>query len=258
MSESKDDEMIILPSLMSYRDKAFHGFVPPPAGTIEVKAAGRRKRRLATGAVASVALIGLSAFLLIQAAPRSEGPPVAAWPSPTVPEWEARANQIEGIVNFRASGTQLSQDHTWGPLTYDQSPPVGGKHSPVWQQCMGNTYDAPIASEHAVHSLEHGAVWLAYRSELPAAEVDILKNKIKGKQYTFMAPYDGLETKVSLQAWGYQLKVDDVNDSRIDDFISLLAKNTSLEPEASCASGNTATGTTPLTEQQALERFRTG
>ena len=123
---------------------------------------------------------------------------------------------------------------------------------------MGNIYDAVIPSEHAVHSLEHGAVWLTYRSDLPANEVDALKAKVKGKQFTMMSPVDGLDAKVSLQAWGYQLKLDDVNDSRINDFITILAKNATLEPEASCSGGNTATGTTPLTEQQAQQRLGGG
>jgi hypothetical protein len=183
----------------------------------------------------------------------------AAWPSfkpgGSAYSWQTRANGISGVVNFRDNGTPLSQEHDWAPQTYPQSPPVGGKHSPVWQKCMGDIYDAPIPNEHAVHSLEHGAVWLTYRGDLNPDEVNTLKSKMKGKPFTLMSPVDGLDHKVSLQAWGYQLKVDDVNDSRIDDFIGALAKNASLEPEAGCSGGNTATGTTPLTEQQAQQRL---
>jgi len=253
------DEMVILPSLMSYRDTALHGFVPPSVGSIEAKATRRRQSRIVTGAALSVALIGVSAVLLVQAVPWLGGrAPVGEWPSPSPLSWEARADRISGILNFRTNGTHLGQDHEWAPQKYEQTPPVGGKHNPVWQQCLGNIYDAPIANEHAVHSLEHGAVWLAYRSDLAAFEVDALKAKIRGKLYTFMAPYDGLDARVSLQAWGYQLKVDDVNDPRIDEFISILAKNASMEPEAACSGGTTATGTTPLTEQQAMQRLGGG
>ncbi|HEX6686073.1 MAG TPA: DUF3105 domain-containing protein [Candidatus Limnocylindrales bacterium] len=183
----------------------------------------------------------------------------AAWPSfkpgGTAYSWQDRAAAIDGIVNFRDNGTKLVAEHDWAPQKYEQNPPIGGKHSPVWQQCMGNIYDAPIPNEHAVHSLEHGAAWLAYRSDLPASEVETLKSKINGKQFTMMSPVEGLDSKVSMQAWGYQLKVNDVNDGRIATFIEALAKNASLEPEAGCTTGNTATGTTPLTEQQAQQRF---
>lgn len=262
MDDFKDDEVVILRRLMSYRDTAVLGFVPPSVGSLEAKANRRRRSRLVTGAALSVALIGVSAVLLVQAVPWFGGPGhVGGWPS-AKPEsaqpWEVRADRISGIHNFRAIRTPLSQEHDWAPQTYEQNPPVGGKHNPVWQQCMGNIYDKPIANEHAVHSMEHGAVWLTYSTGLAAIDVDALKRKIRGKQYTFMSPYEGLDAKISLQTWGYQLKVDDVDDPRIDEFLNILAKNASMEPEATCSGGTTATGTTPLTEQQAMQRLTTG
>lgn len=170
--------------------------------------------------------------------------------------WETRAKSISGIQTFPIA--DLKRDHSWDPQKYAQNPPVGGTHNYVWQQCMGNVYDAPIPSEHAVHSLEHGAVWITYRSDLPADQVKTLANKIKGKDFTLMSPVDGLDSKVSLQAWGYQLKLDDVNDGRIDDFVSALAKNATQEPGAGCSGGNTAVGTTPLTQAQAQAKLGGG
>ena len=51
-----------------------------------------------------------------------------------------------------------------------------------------------------------------------------------------MSPYPGLDSPVSLQSWGHQLKVGDVNDPRIDEFISSLKQNQYTHPEvgASC------------------------
>ncbi|HZM75874.1 MAG TPA: hypothetical protein VFC19_09120 [Candidatus Limnocylindrales bacterium] len=72
MKESKDDEAIILPSLMSYRDIAIHDFVPPPAGAIEDRAARRRRRRIVTGAAFAAALIGASTILLVRAVPPND------------------------------------------------------------------------------------------------------------------------------------------------------------------------------------------
>ena len=57
------------------------------------------------------------------------------------------------------------------------NPPVGGAHNPTWQNCMGDVYAAPIANEHAVHSLEHGAVWITYQPGLPADQVDKLQQQ---------------------------------------------------------------------------------
>lgn len=188
---------------------------------------------------------------------------VAAWaafkPGGAGYSWETRAEAIDGIVNYRAQG-EIPRGHKWGSITYPQNPPIGGDHiyPGAWQQCMGNIYENPIPNEHAVHSLEHGAVWLTYRSDLPADQVATLADKIRNKQFTMMSPVEGLDKAVSLQAWGYQLKLDDVNDPRIDEFINTLTKNASVEPGATCSGGTTAVGTTPLTEQQVTQMSQGG
>src|SRR4030095_14654128 len=45
--------------------------------------------------------------------------------------------------------------HVAGPINYTESPPVGGQHNVVWQNC--GIYDVPLHNAHAVHSLAHGA-----------------------------------------------------------------------------------------------------
>jgi hypothetical protein len=161
--------------------------------------------------------------------------------------WDQRANKISGVVDYRSKYPELQQvaNHKTGVLTYPVSPPVGGAHNPVWQNCMGNVYDSPIPKENAVHSLEHGAVWVTYKPGLPAAQIDALKKKVEGKEYMLMSPYTGLDANISLQAWGFQLKLSDANDGRIDDFIKATRVNASKEPGASCTGGSSATGDTP-------------
>jgi hypothetical protein len=158
--------------------------------------------------------------------------------------WEDKVADIKGVVNYRAQKNAAldSRNHKDGTLTYVTSPPVGGDHNPLWQNCMGDVYDAAIANEHAVHSLEHGAVWVTYKPGIPQAQIDDLKKKVQGKDYMLMSPYPGLDHNVSLQVWGYQLKLDDATDPRIDEFIKDARLNASMEPGAACSSGNTTTG----------------
>ncbi len=162
--------------------------------------------------------------------------------------WEEQAAGIDGIVNFRETEPELvkGSQHQAGAIQYQQSPPVAGPHNGVIQNCMGDVYDAPIANEHAVHSLEHGTVWVTYKAGLPAAEVEKLAAKVRGTQKTMLSPVDGMTSNISLQAWGYQLKLDSADDPRIDEFIKALRVNASIEgPTAACDGGVTATGTTP-------------
>jgi hypothetical protein len=166
-------------------------------------------------------------------------------------KWEDKADGISGITNFRESDPSTvapmpgKESHVAGPLTYKVNPPVGSSHNNAWQNCMGDVYDAPIANEHAVHSLEHGAIWVTYKSDLPAAQVEQLASKVRGNEFMLMSPVQNLDKPISLQAWGYQLKLDKADDGRIDDFVGALRQNASMEPGAACSGGITATGTTP-------------
>ncbi|MEU4714731.1 DUF3105 domain-containing protein [Micromonospora purpureochromogenes] len=170
--------------------------------------------------------------------------------------WEKRAADIDGIVDFRKKDPKMVQggQHQQGAIKYDVLPPIGGPHNATWQRCLGDVYEAPIASEHAVHSLEHGAVWVTYRPGLPQADVDKLASLVKGKDFVLMSPFEGLDKPISLQAWGYQLKVDKADDPRVEEFIKTLAQNASAEPGVPCSSGNytTGTGTTPRDMQASM------
>lgn len=158
--------------------------------------------------------------------------------------WEEQAAAIEGIVNYRETQPDmLTNLHTEDPVQYQVLPPVGGDHSGVWQRCDGEVYGAPINDGNAVHSLEHGAVWITYNPDLLAeGQVDTLAGKVQGTGKLFLSPYPGLDAPISLQAWGYQLKVDDAGDPRIDDFIRALRVNASIEGmQATCSGGTNST-----------------
>jgi hypothetical protein len=163
--------------------------------------------------------------------------------------WQSKADKISGIVDYRKTdAAMLTRNHQYGTLKYTVLPPVGGNHNPNWMQCNGHVYDAQIPNENAVHSLEHGAVWVTYRPDLPAAEVAALKAKVTGNDFMLMSPYPGLDAPISLQAWGFQLKVQNASDKRIGEFITDLRQNAAMEPNTPCSTGSyvTGTGSTPF------------
>ena len=57
-----------------------------------------------------------------------------------------------------------SREHTDQDLDYPTRPPAGGDHLGIWHNC--GVYTVPLLDEAAVHSLEHGAVWVTYRPDL--------------------------------------------------------------------------------------------
>ena len=119
---------------------------------------------------------------------------------------------IPGTVGSSPEGTQhyagLARDHTSSPVAYDQNPPVGGPHNPRWQPC--GFYSEPIETERGVHSMEHGAVWITYRPDLEANQVEALRSLSVGHTHLLISPFPGLPSAVVASAWGEQLLLDSV------------------------------------------------
>ncbi|TDE38122.1 DUF3105 domain-containing protein [Actinomadura sp. 6K520] len=138
---------------------------------------------------------------------------------------------IAGLV----TKDDLSRDHVTGSVDYDTDPPVGGEHDGAWQNCNGRVYDAPLRNENAVHSLEHGAVWITYRPGVPADQLEALQTRVTGTDYTFMSPYPSLDAPIALSAWGRQIKLQDAADPRVDEFLRAFVKGPQTpEPGAPC------------------------
>ena len=145
---------------------------------------------------------------------------------------EDRQVGIEGVRTY----ADLSRDHVSPPIEYEQTPPVGGPHVEEWLACDGQVYDAPVADESAVHSLEHGAVWITYTDSLSADEVADLAERVEGGSYRFLSPYPDQEAPVMLTAWGLQLSVESVDDPRIEEFLVAFSNGPQTpESGATCA-----------------------
>jgi hypothetical protein len=140
------------------------------------------------------------------------------------------ANRIEGLQSF----SSLSRDHLEETVDYDQSPPVGGAHSATPMAC--GVYTEPIPEENVVHSLEHGAVWITYRPDLPETEVDALESFVQAQSpadqdYIVLSPYEGNPGPVVASAWGRQVVLFGSNDPRLEQFTDRLIRG-SQAPEA--------------------------
>jgi hypothetical protein len=131
--------------------------------------------------------------------------------------------------------------HVSGTVTYDRVPPAGGAHNPVQLNC--GVYTQAVPNENAVHSLEHGAVWITYRPNLLADQVAVLQRLVKSnyvgtEKYLILSPYPGLPSPIVASAWGAQLSVDAASDSRLADFIHHFAGGgQGGEPGGPCTGG---------------------
>jgi hypothetical protein len=174
--------------------------------------------------VAAVALVLLPA-LVVRQGDAQQGTPVAGTPGDTV---------IPGLFTFG----DLPRNHVEGHYDYPQNPPVGGPHNGVWQNC--GFYDQPVGNEHAVHSLEHGAVWITYQPDLTADQIALLRQLTTRHDFVLVSPYPGLPAPIVASAWGKQLWLDKADDPRLAQFIALFEKN-GPETGAPCSGGTSET-----------------
>ena len=180
--------------------------------------ARRRRSRLTwwiVGSTAALVVIGLVAASIIFA------------PKPATYDAGGTGAEIEGVETFTNE-----TKHVEGTVDYPQNPPAGGPHNQYWLNC--GIYDQPQQNENAVHSLEHGAVWVTYdQAQMSGAELDELKSHLPST-YVILSPYEGLPSPIVLSAWNAQLQLERASDTRIPEFFEEYWRNQNV-PEAGAA-----------------------
>ncbi|WP_229898299.1 DUF3105 domain-containing protein [Streptomyces finlayi] len=192
------------------------------------KARDRRNKIIAFGVGGAVlaGVIGFGVYVFTKESDKKEAQ-VAAANAPIKGEkvWDAK---------------KLGRTHVAKEVTYPVTPPVGGDHHQAWMNCQGDVYTKPVPDKHAVHSLEHGAVWVTYNDKAPKGDVEKLAAKVKKTQYSLMSPVQSQSGAIMLSAWGKQVTVDGADDPRVNQFFTryVMGKQTP-EPGAACSSGVT-------------------
>jgi len=148
------------------------------------------------------------------------------------------ANTSTKIPGLIVAKGKLSQEHKTTNIGYNLSKaiPMGGAHHPGWATCKA--YTTQIAAEYAIHSMEHGAIWIAYDSSLKGSEVRALTAYLKNDPFILLTPVNKAPNPITVTAWGFQLKVEKALDPRIKTFIKTY-KNSKTTPElgAPCQGG---------------------
>jgi hypothetical protein len=137
-----------------------------------------------------------------------------------------RSRVPEGTKQFA-----VDAGHTVETVAYDPVPPVGGEHDATPQTC--GFYSTPIRNENAVHSLEHGAIWITYRPDLPSEQVDRLRTLAENEGKVLVSPFEDLPSPIVVSSWGRQLLLDAAEDERLGQFVQRF-RGDAPEPRASC------------------------
>ncbi|TPQ23619.1 DUF3105 domain-containing protein [Streptomyces sporangiiformans] len=191
--------------------------------------ARERRNRILTITISTVivaGLVGFGAYALDSANDKEEAQSAAA------------KKPVKGEKSWDAK--KLSQNHVAKRVSYPMNPPVGGDHHQAWMTCDGTVYTKAIPNENAVHSLEHGAVWVTYNKKAADADVKRLADKVDKTPYTLMSPVDDQAGAITLSAWGHQLSVKKASDPRVEQFFTKYVQGAQTpEPGAACTNGVT-------------------
>lgn len=180
---------------------------------------GSRRAYVIVGAVVAVFLAGFVALVVLDSRQQAA----------SAPPGEVQTYDV-GPAN----------QHTEGDVEYAQTPPTGGEHNPVWQN--SGFYEAPVRDENAVHTLEHGAVWITYQPDLPAAQREEIRSLVEGQTCMLASPMEGLSSPVVASAWGKQLTLENANDPDLGRFVRAYRQGPQTqEPGAACTGGTSDT-----------------
>jgi hypothetical protein len=183
------------------------------------------------GTVLGSAALGVALVVLLAYAALNQGSGV----SELVRDPDAA---IDGVTV--ADEEALSRNHVPGPVDYPELPPNGGDHNGVPQTCA--VYTEPIAPEHAVHSLEHGAAWVTYDDSLSEDEVGALVEMVEGDPYRILSPLPEQESPIVATAWGRTLEVDSPDDESLDQFLQAYTNGPQTPEKGAACVGVTTTG----------------
>jgi Protein of unknown function (DUF3105) len=177
--------------------------------------------KIIVGLIILAFIAGFAAIVIIDSQQRSaSGPP-------------------EGVEKFDVGP---AGKHTQSTVDYEQDPPVGGEHNPVWQNA--GFYEEPVRNENAVHLLEHGGVWITYSPDLPQDQKDKIQELVESQDCLLGSPYPSLseDEPVVASAWGYQERLQNADDPDLEKFVRAYRKGPQTpEPGAACTGGTSET-----------------
>lgn len=174
-------------------------------------------------------VLASSALLIASCAPKAPETPSTV--NSTAEPWQSRVEAFK----------DLKRDHVAQPVSYAMKPPVGGPHTATWQSC--GFYENPVKNEAAVHSLEHGAAWFTWKTELTRSQKEFVQNLVSQSSWVLATPYPSQESPYVLSAWGLQLELESFDRKAIAGFIKTYANGKQTpEPGAPCKGGINTSG----------------
>ncbi len=127
------------------------------------------------------------------------------------------SKSVENVEEYEI----ISREHIAQGLKgsgYNSNPPTSGVH---WASpAKSGIFENPLQDEQVIHNLEHGYVWITYKTNTNQEIQNQLREIIEqDNRKIILSPREANDRQIILAAWGRTLKMDDPNSDAIKDFI---------------------------------------
>ena len=104
-------------------------------------------------------------------------------------------------------------------VDYNSNPPTSGPHYADSQPA--GIYDKEVPDGNLIHSMEHGAVILWFKSDISASDSAKLKSIFNESSVSkkIMVPRNSLDVPIALTSWGRLLKLQIIDKDQIKTFM---------------------------------------
>lgn len=183
---------------------------------------GIRRRLASFGGLWTIALIGGAVVVVLALVVGSR---------PTLTSRNVSDSPLQGTA-VAAHDEDTDRTHTQDASdveSHDGGPPARGPHFATAQRV--GVYQNPVADGNAIHSLEHGVVWIAYNPTLIQSDV-VRALEDLGRDYgvdTIVSPRPENTAPISATSWGQILNLESFDRGQLAEFIE-TNRNRSPEP----------------------------
>ncbi|MDO8664595.1 MAG: DUF3105 domain-containing protein [Candidatus Liptonbacteria bacterium] len=132
-------------------------------------------------------------------------------------------------ISFPILGREHIPVGTFHP-EYNSNPPTSGSH--YAKEAEWGVYQNELPDEQLIHNLEHGGIWISYKSDIaPAIKAKLESIGNRYKESVIVTPRAKNDSMIAVASWGRLEKLDTFDETEIINFID-ANKNKSPEPLA--------------------------
>jgi hypothetical protein len=146
--------------------------------------------------------------------------------------WQARPKTVS-TADLRGTEVAIAAaSHTTNAadvIIPEGEPPAGGPHFPT--PLTAKKYTDPVQDGNAIHSLEHGMIWITYNRDMVSdSDLKTLENiQSNNSRDVILSPRPENRIAIGVVSWGRLLRLDKPDEKAITDFIN-VNRDRSPEP----------------------------